>query len=511
MVMEAYNSGLVAHPERSLAGKFFTSLLPPSFERTESTLRQQWKLSGGLKVFPLEKDIILFEFEANRDKEKIINNGPWNVDGILLVLKECTQETSMSDIDFSVACFWVKALGLPYFCYTEEVAEKIGKKLSDEPLIAFKYESSERCFWVKAEINLKKPLPPGLNIGRGRRRKFIQFKYKNLAEFCEHCGMISHRKCGKVAEERALTRKIKTYVYGPWLRYDPKLVGNGLPVKPHYSQSYDDMGLEYEETLTYAQFMVEIHVDVVYASEHEWDGKKLTRSFLRSKYDCHFRFPCYPTRVIKDVLAFEVDRISGQARLTEHDKASIVHGLVDHLMKQRRTWSKQRWVPLIVQVKKKIMVQHMDMESILQELKDKKLRCIVCFKIMKRVYTLSDKSDDILKRICHDAIDEVGLTKVPDFYIRMLMRWVKKSNYFSPKVSKTLHPDNKCVTVLGPDMDSFDRCCICQEDFFLGEEATFTYPCSHVFHTHCIEHVIKTSQDSQRCPLCRIQLLVSST
>ncbi|EFH64945.1 hypothetical protein ARALYDRAFT_315905 [Arabidopsis lyrata subsp. lyrata] len=137
--------------------------------------------------------------------------------------------------------------------------------------------------------------------------------------------MISHRKCEKVAEQRALTRKFKAHVYGPWLRYDPEPAGKGLRVKSHYSQS-----LTYEETLTYARFMVEVRVDVVYASEHEWGGKKLIRSLLQT---------------------FEVDKISPLARLTAEDKASIVHGLMDHLMKQREAWSKQRWVPLLVLVK----------------------------------------------------------------------------------------------------------------------------------------------------------------
>ncbi|CAH8257531.1 unnamed protein product [Arabidopsis lyrata] len=141
--------------------------------------------------------------------------------------------------------------------------------------------------------------------------------------------MISHRKCEKVAEQRALTRKFKAHVYGPWLRYDPEPAA-------------------YEETLTYARFMVEVRVDVVYASEHEWGGKKLIRSLLQSEYDYWFGFPCSPTRFIMDVLAFEVDKISPLARLTAEDKASIVHGLMDHLMKQREAWSKQRWVPLLV-------------------------------------------------------------------------------------------------------------------------------------------------------------------
>ncbi|CAN6937849.1 unnamed protein product [Brassica oleracea var. botrytis] len=504
--MEACRSGLVAHPIRcSLAGKFFTSLVPPSLDRTESTLRQQWKLSGSLKVLPLEKDnIILFEFEEKRDKKKVVKDGPWNVDGIILVLKECSQDISMADNDFSVACFWVKVTGLPYFNYTVAEAEKIGKRLSDEPVL-YEYDTSTRCFWVKAEINLKKPLLPGFYIdGKGRRRQFVQFKYKNLGEFCERCGMINHRMCGEAAKMRHLTRRFKTHVYGPWLRYDTEPAGNGLPVNPDYFELCYEMGLEYEGTLTYAQFLVEVEVDVVYVSEHEWGGKKLVRSLLVSEYDYCFRVPCSPTRVVKDVLAFEVDKISSLARLTADDKASVVHGLVDHVMNERETWSKQRWVPLLVRVEKKIMVPPVDMETMLEEEKEEKLLMAITSKISERVDRSLEKSDDLLMKTIRDAIFEFGLTQVPDFYVESLVGWVKSCNYFPPIDSKLkLHPNHKCFTVLGPDMDLFGTCCICQEDFFLGGEATVTSPCSHVFHTRCIEDWI---QMSQKCPLCRLQL-----
>lgn len=109
--------------------------------------------------------------------------------------------------------------------------------------------------------------------------------------------MISHRNCGKAAKQRPLTREFETHVYGPWLQ-----AGNGLPVKQHYFELCNEIGLEYEETLTYAQFLVAVEVDVIYSSKHEWGGKKLIRSLSISQYEYCFRFPCSPTRVIKDVL-----------------------------------------------------------------------------------------------------------------------------------------------------------------------------------------------------------------
>ena len=505
--MEADRLGLVAHPKRSLAGKFFTSLVPPSLDRTESSLRQQWKLSGSLKVLPLDKDnIILFEFEKKRDKKEVVKGRPWNVDGAILVLKECSQDISMVDLDFSVACFKVKVIGLPKFNYTEDDVEKIVKKLSDKPLISYKYNEFTRRFCVKVEIDLKKPLPPGFYInGNGRGPPFVQFKYKNLGEFCEHCGMINHRICGEAAKMRPLTRKFKTRVYGPWLRYDHKVLAcNGLPVKLYYSQpkQFVDMGLTYEETVTYAQFMVVVQVDVVYKSEQEWGGKKLVRSLLVSGDNDCFRFSCFPTQVIKDVLAFEIDRISPLAKLTSGDKTSIVLGLVACLVKQRKTWSKKRWIPRKVRVEKTVMVPPVDMEVMLEEVKDKKLHKTIDINIVKMVGFPLGKSDDLLRKTIRDAIREVGQTQFPDSYVESWVRLVKRPKYYSRLIlEKDCH---KCVKVLGPDMDMFDACCICQEGFFLGGYATIT-SCSHVFHSSCITDWINKST---KCPLCRVQLEV---
>ncbi|KAJ0241352.1 Uncharacterized protein HA466_0217650 [Hirschfeldia incana] len=507
--MEADRLGLVAHPKRFLAGKFFTSLVSPSLDRTESSLRHQWKLSGSLKVLPLEKDnIILFEFEEKRDKKEVVKGGPWNVDGTILVLKKFSQDISMVDIDFSVACFKVTVIGLPKFNYTEDDVEKIVKKLSDKPWISYKYNEFTRRFCVKVEIDLKKPLPPGFYInGKSRRRPFVQFKYKNLGEFCEHCGMINHRICGETAKMRPLTRKFKTRVYGPWLRYDHEVLAcNGLPVKLHYSQpkQFVDMGLTYEETVTYAQFMVVVQVDVVYKSEQEWEGKKLVRSLLVSGDNECFRFSCFPTQVIKDVLAFEIDRISPLAKLKSDDKTSIVLGLMVRLMKQRKTWSKKRWIPYKVRVEKTVTVPPVDMEVMLEEAKDKKLHKTINTKIVKMVGSPLGKSDDLLMKTIRDALREVGQTQFPDSFVESWLISVKRAKYYSRLImGKDCH---QLVKVLGPDMDLFDTCCICQEGFFLGDYATIT-SCSHVFHSVCITDWILKSPNP-KCPLCCVQLEV---
>lgn len=212
-----------------------------------------------------------------------------------------------------------------------------------------------------------------------------------------------------------------------------------------------------------------------------------------------FRFPCFPTSVIKDVLAFEIDSISPLAKLTAEGKATIVHGLVDYVMKQRKSWSGNKWVPFEVYVEKTIMIPSVDIEAMLEVDKDIELYDTIVVKIIELVGSPLGKSDDLLMKTIQDATAEVGLTHFGDSYIESWMRYVKES-----VTKRTLNRRNhKVVRVLGPDMDLFGTCCICQEDFYLGEDATFVSPCSHVFHTVCINEWI---QKSPKCPLCCIQL-----
>ncbi|WZZ68405.1 hypothetical protein YC2023_079775 [Brassica napus] len=146
------------------------------------------------------------------------------------------------------------------------------------------------------------------------------------------------------------------------------------------------------------------------------------------------------------------------------------------------------------------MVPPVDMEVMLEEAKDKKLHKTIDINIVKMVGFPLGKSDDLLRKTIRDAIREVGQTQFPDSYVESWVRLVKRPKYYSRLIlEKDCH---KCVKVLGPDMDMFDACCICQEGFFLGGYATIT-SCSHVFHSSCITDWINKST---KCPLCRVQL-----
>ncbi|KAL1197466.1 hypothetical protein V5N11_012045 [Cardamine amara subsp. amara] len=350
----------------SLAGKFFTSLpvsaetslqqqwsyflprftsLPvPSIKRAETSLQQQWSyfLSGSFKVTPLEEDLILFDFKKEEDTKKVLEKGPWNVDGVIWVLKQYPLDLDISDNDeFSVACFWVKAEGLPLYYYTlKDYKKKIAKKLSDKPLISSEIDKSQKAFWVRVKVNLRQPLKAGFFLRGKRRPHYVQFKYKNIGKFCEVCGKIDHTSCYSIPKERALTRKLWTRTYGPWVSYN-----YGLMVRNSSSSSSVKFKYDFSEKKPISEMMmyeeaeavllVEFKIDVVYSSKHEWLGKALTRSFLDKDVRHCFRLPLSlliaktitSSTMVYEILSSEIEEMTPSVGLRSTEKDSVIRKL----------------------------------------------------------------------------------------------------------------------------------------------------------------------------------------
>ncbi|KAJ1422489.1 Zinc finger, CCHC-type [Sesbania bispinosa] len=80
------------------------------------------------------------------------------------------------------------------------------------------YEVQERGSFVKAlvEIDLKKPLLPGVNAGSKNDGLFwVDFQYEKIPQFCYGCGIVGHDEddCSE-RNDRSNDEKSR----GPWMR-----------------------------------------------------------------------------------------------------------------------------------------------------------------------------------------------------------------------------------------------------------------------------------------------------
>ncbi|OMP10820.1 hypothetical protein COLO4_04241 [Corchorus olitorius] len=153
-----------------------------------------WPAREIVEIHELEVNTFLFVFKDERDKLKVLKQGPWSVMDCHLVLKEWPKEATLEEIDFTSSKIWVQVHGLPLSYLTKANSMKIGS-----------------VFQMVIEMDFEQ----GFNLKRkGAVAKWVSFKYEHLLEFCYQCGRLGHpaEECRFEHDER------KKDYYGHWLR-----------------------------------------------------------------------------------------------------------------------------------------------------------------------------------------------------------------------------------------------------------------------------------------------------
>lgn len=94
----------------------------------KAIMKGAWKLKNGFVFRELRTNLFLFQFVETKDKEKILEEGPWSFDRYVLVLKEPWVEQP-SKITIEKIPFWVRVYDLPLEAMTKETAMVVGKLL----------------------------------------------------------------------------------------------------------------------------------------------------------------------------------------------------------------------------------------------------------------------------------------------------------------------------------------------------------------------------------------------
>ncbi|WZY75332.1 hypothetical protein YC2023_021716 [Brassica napus] len=498
-----------------LVGKFFTNSTPPSAADTEQTLRKQWVFSGDMTVKKLDDGhTFLFEFTQKNDKEKILKRRPYNVNGVLIVIKDLI---SSDTIDFTSDSFLVAVVGLPLYLCTDEFLPTLQSQVGDNNAVFHGMSNNNRFIYLRVDVDLKKPLRPGFYIGQNQNR-FVGFKYLNLGDFCYNCGMIGHvrEKCVqvKLPVERALNATSRTHVYGPWLRHSSVETSCqlNLMILPN------DVG-ECEKSLTYPQFCIEVEFKMLAVCNTITESA--TTSISR------FRFPCsYLYTEIESTDSIATSKAYEVIRREIYEKTPSSLGYVRHmpdvteslveelkLIQKDKFSCDDKWLTLKLQIILQYHLTHVDHETLLSIFRERSIEREIEFLIKKRVeknenlLSLSSWEDQI-----REVISEMGFTRyMHHSYVsrRANKAMLEAIQIEIASIRCTVPADRSTVCrlkrfkVLGPDMDRLEPCVICTEEMFLAEEATSMPCCSHVFHSSCIE---KWFQVGNKCPLCGFML-----
>jgi hypothetical protein len=169
---------------------------PPSVLTVCDFLLHAWKFATPFTVDLLPGDRLLFTVTFGDLVGKIMNNGPWNVKGALIVVKPWTPEQTIEEVDLSTCAFWVQVQGLPLQNLIAVNDIKIGKFIGIDVLNVENGDKegiiAHHHLHIRILINVLQPLVLGFFLpSQDLPSIWIKFKFERLADYC---GLIGHRK-----------------------------------------------------------------------------------------------------------------------------------------------------------------------------------------------------------------------------------------------------------------------------------------------------------------------------
>lgn len=150
----------------------------------QATMKGASKLKGSFVFTELRKNLFLFQFGSEADRDKVIKGGPWAFDKSLLALME-PSSVQPSQIVFDEVPFWIRIYDLPINMQTKETAEAIGNIfggiIEDDDL---DYTVCSKFMRLRVMVNIRKPLRRGLLMKSGYKKIWVEIKYERLPNFC---------------------------------------------------------------------------------------------------------------------------------------------------------------------------------------------------------------------------------------------------------------------------------------------------------------------------------------
>lgn len=66
----------------------------------KAIILKAWRTSNGVQIVDLKDNVYLFKFASEGDCKRIMELGPWNIEGYPLILKMWNQNMAVEDVDF---------------------------------------------------------------------------------------------------------------------------------------------------------------------------------------------------------------------------------------------------------------------------------------------------------------------------------------------------------------------------------------------------------------------------
>ncbi|GKD31564.1 zinc knuckle CX2CX4HX4C containing protein, partial [Tanacetum coccineum] len=94
-----------------------------AFRLVENYVKNTWA-KYGLKHVQLHDDFFLFQFESKEGMDKVLENGPWLIRTVPLILNVWSSNTDLKKAEVKKALVWIKLHHVPIVAYLEFVGQE---------------------------------------------------------------------------------------------------------------------------------------------------------------------------------------------------------------------------------------------------------------------------------------------------------------------------------------------------------------------------------------------------
>ena len=156
-------------------------------ESVARTFKPLWRTDHGFTIRDMNDNKLVFVFEDEADRERVMMGEPWAYDKHLVILKRIEEDEAIKEVEFCETSFWVQLHGLPVRRMNHEVANALGSSLGKIDRV-FEGEANAKggmAMRIRVSMDVTKPLCRGRKTCLEKGREvWISFKYERLPNFC---------------------------------------------------------------------------------------------------------------------------------------------------------------------------------------------------------------------------------------------------------------------------------------------------------------------------------------
>ncbi|KAI4996799.1 hypothetical protein ZWY2020_052141 [Hordeum vulgare] len=163
----------------------------------EKAMQRAWGLHKEAKFRDLGSNTFEVHFGSEGDWKHAMDNGPWQYDFNVLILKEYDGNTRPSEMVFDKVDMWVRVDDLPPGKRTEAFGKAFGNWLGEIVRVDTDSDGFARGqhLRVRAKIPVFEPLVRGFYLKASSDDKvgtWFDFFYEKVPHFCFSCGRLVH-------------------------------------------------------------------------------------------------------------------------------------------------------------------------------------------------------------------------------------------------------------------------------------------------------------------------------